>query len=103
MMVCVADRIVASHFALLGSIGVVASMVNVHRVLQRHDVDYTEFTAGKFKRTIGMFTKNTTEGVAKFQEDLDAVHRAFTDHVANGRGDRIEGGATSAATGEVFL
>lgn len=103
MLACIADHLVAAPFALLGSIGVVAGMPNVYRVLQRHEVDYLQFTAGRFKRTVGMLTKNSEEGVAKFQEELDAVHSAFTALVAEGRGSRIEGGAGAVATGEVFL
>ena len=32
MMACVADKVVASPFAFLGSIGVVAGMPNIHKV-----------------------------------------------------------------------
>lgn len=103
MLACVSEHLVASPFALLGSIGVVAGMPNVHRLLQRNEVDYLQFTAGRFKRTVNVLTENSEEGLAKFQEELDAVHSAFTAWVEEGRGSRIAGGAKSAATGEVFL
>ena len=40
MMACIADRLIAAPFAVIGSIGVVAQMPNFHRLLQKHDVDY---------------------------------------------------------------
>ena len=60
-MACVADKLVASPFAFLGSIGVVAGMPNVHKVLKKNDVDYLLFTAGKFKRTVTALTEATDD------------------------------------------
>ena len=67
MMACVADRVVASPFAFLGSIGVVAGLPNVHKLLEKNEVEYLLFTAGKFKRTVGVLTENTDEAKEKFQ------------------------------------
>ena len=39
MMACVADKILAAPFAILGSIGVVAQIPNFNKVLKKHDVD----------------------------------------------------------------
>jgi serine protease SohB len=44
---------------MLGSIGVVAGMPNVHKLLKKNDVEYLMFTAGKFKRTVTALTENT--------------------------------------------
>ena len=55
-MACVADRIVAAPFAILGSIGVVGGEVfNIHKVLQKYDVDVLQFTGGDRKRTLGTY------------------------------------------------
>ena len=67
MMACVADRVVASPFAILGSIGVVAHMPNLHKVLKKNDIDFLLFTAGKFKRTVTPLTETTEEAKRKFQ------------------------------------
>ena len=48
MMACVADQIIAAPFAIIGSIGVVAQVPNLHRLLKKHDVDFEEMTAGEF-------------------------------------------------------
>lgn len=40
MMACVADKIVSAPFCfIIGSIGVVAQIPNVHRLLKKYDVD----------------------------------------------------------------
>jgi len=47
MMSCVADKIVASPFAVLGSIGVISEMPNVYERLQREGIEFQTVTAGK--------------------------------------------------------
>ncbi|GIX22391.1 MAG: hypothetical protein KatS3mg121_1174 [Gammaproteobacteria bacterium] len=85
LMACVADRILAAPFAVTGSIGVVAGLPNVHRLLERHDIDYELFTAGEHKRTVTVFGRNTDRGRAKFQAQLDALHGLFKRFVAEHR------------------
>lgn len=85
MMACIADRILAAPFAMLGSIGVVAQLPNFHRVLKKHDVDYEMLTAGEYKRTLTLFGENTEKGREKFQEDLENIHRLFKQFVARYR------------------
>ncbi|WP_404362440.1 protease SohB [Marinobacter sp.] len=85
MMACVADRIVASPFAILGSIGVVAQLPNFHRLLKKHDVDFEVLTAGEHKRTLTVFGENTEKGRQKFLEDLEDTHGLFKDYVSERR------------------
>ncbi|MFE8069779.1 protease SohB [Marinobacteraceae bacterium S3BR75-40.1] len=85
MMACVADRIVASPFAVLGSIGVVAQLPNFHRLLKKHDVDYEVLTAGEYKRTLTVFGENTEKGRRKFLDDLEDTHGLFKDYVSERR------------------
>lgn len=77
MMAAVAERIVAAPFAIVGSIGVVAQIPNVHRLLQRHDVDIELLTAGQYKRTLTILGENTQEGREKFQSQLNETHELF--------------------------
>lgn len=77
LMACVADRIVAAPFAVVGSIGVVAQLPNFHRFLKRHDVDVELHTAGEHKRTLTTLGENTHAGRRKFQQELDATHGLF--------------------------
>lgn len=85
LMACVADEIIAAPFAIIGSIGVVAQLPNFHRFLKKHDIDVEQITAGKYKRTLTMFGENTKEGREKFKEDLEEIHTAFKNYIANYR------------------
>lgn len=100
MMAAAAQKIIAAPFAFLGSIGVVASVPNFHRVLQRNEIDYYLFTAGQHKRTVTPFAEVTDEAREKFQADLTAIHRAFKEHVSR---HRPELDIEAVATGEYWL
>lgn len=84
-MACVADRIVAAPFAILGSIGVIAQLPNFNRLLKKHDIDYEQFMAGEFKRTVTLFGENTEKGRHKFQEEIEITHALFKDFVKTHR------------------
>jgi serine protease SohB len=77
LMACAADRIVAAPFALVGSIGVVAQVPNLHRLLKRNDIDYEEITAGEYKRSVSVLGEITPQGREHFRGKLDATHQAF--------------------------
>ncbi len=99
MMACVADKILAAPFAIIGSIGVVAQLPNFHRLLKKHDVDYEMLTAGEYKRTLTMFGENTDKGRSKFQEDLEDTHVLFKDFI---RDNRAKVDVEKVATGEIW-
>ena len=100
MMACVASRILAAPFAVLGSIGVVAQIPNIHRLLKRHDIDIELLTAGKYKRTLTVLGENAAEGREKFQRDLEATHQLFKEHVA---AHRPQLDVEAIATGEIWF
>ena len=85
MMACVADKIVSAPFAVIGSIGVVAQIPNVHRLLKKHDVDVDVMTAGEFKRTVTVLGENTEKGKQKFQQELEETHKLFKQFVSQNR------------------
>ena len=85
LMACVASKVYAAPFAILGSIGVLAQIPNFNRMLDSHGVDFEEVTAGKYKRTVTMFGKNTDEDRAKLREELEDVHVLFKEAVAKYR------------------
>jgi serine protease SohB len=87
MMACVANRIIAAPFALIGSIGVIAQVPNFNKVLKKHDIEYEQFTAGEFKRTVTMFGENTEEAKAKFREEIEDIHALFKDFIIHNRPD----------------
>ena len=100
MMACIGQKIISSPFAILGSIGVVAQLPNVNRLLKKHDIDYEVLTAGEYKRTLTVFGENTEKGREKFQQDLDITHQLFKNFVAQYR-PQLE--IDQIATGEVWL
>ncbi|MGM8930901.1 protease SohB [Salinicola halophyticus] len=99
MMACCANQLIAAPFAVIGSIGVVAQIPNVHRLLKKHDVDVELLTAGRYKRTLTVLGENSEEGRAKFLEDLASTHDLFKHYV----GERRPGlDVESVATGEIW-
>jgi serine protease SohB len=100
LMACVADKIIAAPFSIIGSIGVIAQIPNIHRVLKKNDVDIEQLTAGKYKRTLTVLGENTDEARQKMQEEIEEVHDQFKDFVSSRRPDMdIE----QVATGEHWL
>ena len=97
LMACVADKIIAAPFAIVGSVGVLAQIPNFHRALEKHNIDYQEFTAGEYKRTVGMFSEPTEKGKAKLLEEIQDVHNLFKEFV---KGNRPEVELDVIATGE---
>ena len=87
LMACVANRLIAAPFAILGSIGVIAQLPNFNRLLHEHGIDFEMITAGKYKRNVTIFGKNTDEDRAKLKEELEDVHSLFKDVVARYRQD----------------
>ena len=99
MMACVADKILAAPFAIIGSIGVVAQMPNFNKVLKKHDVEFELLTAGEHKRTLTMFGENTEKGREKFIEELEETHQLFKEYVSTRR-PQID--INKIATGEIW-
>lgn len=85
MMACVANKIIAAPFAVVGSIGVLAQIPNFNRLLEKYDVDIEQHTAGEFKTTLTMLGKNTDKARRKFQEELEDTHVLFKRFVKENR------------------
>lgn len=81
LMACIADKILAAPFAIIGSIGVIAQLPNFHRLLEEKGIDFEQVMAGKFKRTLTLFGENTDEAREKLKEELEEVHRLFKNEI----------------------
>lgn len=99
MMACVADKIIAAPFAILGSIGVIAQIPNFNKMLKKNDIEFEQLTAGEYKRTLTMFGENTDKGREKFKEELEDMHDLFKEHVKEHR-DVLD--METVATGETW-
>ena len=97
LMACVADRLIAAPFAIVGSIGVLAQLPNFHRLLEEKGVDFEQITAGRYKRTLTMFGKNTDEGREKLQQEVEDIHELFKNQI---REHRPQVDVERVATGE---
>ena len=85
MMACVADKIVASPFAVLGSIGVISDVPNVYERLKNEGIEFATITAGKYKRTITPTKKITKEDLIKTTKDIEDVLTLFKGFVSTNR------------------
>ena len=85
LMACVANRIIAAPFAIVGSIGVVAQLPNFHRWLKKNNIDVELLTAGEYKRTLTLLGENTDAGRKKFQSDLEKIHTIFRNYILSNR------------------
>ena len=99
LMSCVATKIVAAPWAIVGSIGVIAQLPNFHKLLKKLDIDIEMHTAGKFKRTLTTLGKNTKQGREKFISELEDLHVVFKDFVQENR-SKIQ--VEKVSTGEVW-
>jgi len=99
-MACIADKLIASPFAVLGSIGVVTEQPNVYERLKKEGVTFSTLTAGKYKRALTPTKKIEEQDIEKEKEDLERVLVLFRDFVGKRRPnldmDKI-------ATGEVWF
>ncbi|HBN90090.1 MAG: protease SohB [Alteromonadaceae bacterium] len=85
MMACIGNTILAAPFAIVGSIGVIAQLPNFNKLLKKHSVDFEQFTAGEYKRTVTLFGENTDKGRQKFQHELEDTHQLFKQFVLQHR------------------
>ena len=100
MMACVANHIIAAPFSIIGSIGVLAQIPNLHRLLKKHSVDFEQLSAGEYKRTLTLFGENTDKAREKMQQELEETHQLFKAFIADRRPDLD---LATVATGEHWL
>jgi len=100
LMASIANSILASPFAIIGSIGVIVQLPNFHHLLKKKSIDFEQITAGQYKRTLSVFGENTKDGRRKMQEEVETVHDSFKQHV---KIHRPQVDLSQVATGEYWL
>jgi serine protease SohB len=100
MMACIADKILAAPFAIIGSIGVIVQLPNFHRLLKENNIDFIQETAGQYKRTVTVFGENTNAGKEKLKEEIEDIHQHFKNLITDNR-KQID--IQKVATGEHWL
>lgn len=100
LMAACANKILANPFSIIGSVGVVMNMPNIHKLLKKNNIDFHQITAGKYKRTLTPYTAATKEASNKVQKDVDMIHYQFKHFISKYRPNlNIE----SIATGEHWI
>jgi len=100
MMCCTADRIVASPFAVLGSIGVISEVPNAYERLKEEGIEFQTITAGKYKRTVTPTKKITKEDIKKSTEDIQEIFNLFKNFVG---AQRPQLDIENVATGDTWF
>jgi serine protease SohB len=100
LMACIANKILAAPFAIVGSIGVIIQFPNFNRLLKDKQIDFEMQTAGDYKRTVTMFGENTEEGREKLQDEIEKIHEQFKTLIKDHRPDI---NLAEVATGEHWL
>ncbi|CAB3976441.1 protease SohB [Candidatus Azoamicus ciliaticola] len=85
MMACVANKIIASHFSIIGSIGVLGIIPNINKMLNKNNIEIEYHTSGKYKKTLSVIGENTEIGRKKFIESLENTHFLFKNFVKENR------------------
>lgn len=100
-----ADRVFIGNATspVVGSIGVVATHVDMSRAEASRGVKTTEITAGKYKRIASAYEPLSAEGRASIQEQVDAIYEGFVEAVADGRGVSVRTVLSKMADGRVFI
>ncbi len=85
MMASVANKIIASKFAIIGSIGVLGIIPNFNQILKKHNINIEYHTSGNYKSTLNLIGENTSYGRKKFITSLHATHILFKNFIKNHR------------------
>lgn len=87
----------------VGSIGVVATHMDVSKAEEARGVKTTEVFAGKFKRINSQYGPLTDAGRATMQEQVDYTYSLFVQAVATQRGVGVDKVLSDMADGRVFM
>lgn len=93
----------ASDTTVAGSIGVVATHVDVSRAEEQYGRKTTEIVAGRYKRIASQYGPLSEEGRAVIQDQVDQVYAVFVESVAAARGATVERVLAEMADGRLFV
>jgi signal peptide peptidase SppA len=92
-----------SGTAQVGSIGVVATHVDVSRREEAMGIKTTEIVAGKYKRAASQYGPLTETGQQVIQDQVDYLYALFVADVAVNRGVLVEQVLSDMADGRMFI
>lgn len=94
---------ISGDTATIGSIGVVATHVDVSEAEKKLGVKTTEITAGRYKRIASSYEELTEDGRNEIQGQVDELYAVFVDRVATFRGVSTETVLEDMADGRLFI
>lgn len=97
-----ADHIIANEVSITGSIGVLASYIEYSGLMERYNVSYERFVAGKYKDMGTPYREMSEEEKQLYQNELDLMHDIFIRAVAENR-DLEYAYVKELATGQIYL
>ena len=99
-----ADRVfITGETTQVGSIGVVATHIDISRAREMRGMKLTEITAGRFKRIVSGNEPLSMEGRSTIQEKVDQIYGVFVNEVAKNRDVSVETVLSKMAEGRIFL
>jgi len=97
-----ADVVYANRMSFTGSIGVIASYLEIAKLLEDYNVTYRRLVAGRHKDMGIPFKELTYEEELIIQDALDSIHSIFIESVAEYRNMSVEE-VSRIATGRFVL
>lgn len=94
---------ISSDVAQVGSIGVVATHVDVSIAEAQRGIKTEEIVAGRFKRVASRHSPLTAEGRETIQAAVDQIYSVFVEDVARSRGTSVDDVIERMADGRVFI
>ena len=98
-----ARQVYASKVATVGSVGVLATLMERSKMLKEMGINAKVMRAGKFKALANGIEPLTAEAEAQVQESLDAAYQVFVQHVAEARNVSYDTADQNMAQGREFF
>ena len=95
--------IISGQTATVGSIGVVATHVDISQAEKMRGMKTTEITSGEFKRIASEHAPLSKEGRESIQETVDFLFSIFVGEVARFRGELVDSIQEKVGSAKVFI
>lgn len=98
-----ATEIVANRYAVVGSIGAIATSVDASDAARHFGVVERTYASGPLKAGNGLFTQNSSDQDAMMQALVDGIAAEFAQQVRESRGDRLKLDTPDLFSGRVWM
>ena len=95
------DKVYAGRYSLVGSIGAVLSSWDVHKAINRYDIQQKVYASGELKAMLNPFTAPTEAAERKAQALVDKAGALFLEELTAKRAGKLKAGL-NYASGEIW-